>query len=556
MRVLIRFISRGSGGAIEQRDRLFDGEALTLGRATDQVLNLKDRRVELEHARIIRAGDRFLVSSRALTGVIVNGSVCRDATVGVGDTLQIGSNLLRFIAPGEGFDLAFTFELDPGVDARAIEPAALPLSLQEVGLRMRPWAWALFLVVLAGALLIPWLSSPQVGEILPTRQTVLPSDHAWGTGPLHSAHRSIGAKCEACHQRPFARVADDACVSCHGAGLHRHVTLQNLELPSLAATRCASCHHEHNEPSTLVRSDEKVCVECHADLQAVATRAVKLPAVSDFLREHPAFAASAVHDNSGLKFPHDVHLNPKGIKSLLDLEIMSCAGCHRADASGARFEPISMQRDCQRCHALSFDPREPERSVPHGRPERVVESLIEYYALQYLQGYPDALNTARPPRSAQRPGVDLSAAERARLLVRAREKAEITARDLFERRACQVCHEVQREAVAAGSGAAPRWQVTPVKLRTIWMPNARFSHAAHLTTLTPCATCHAAAKSRHASDVLMPKIETCRECHAGSGSASATQVASSCTSCHGFHIDANPLWMPVAGAQQIAKAQR
>lgn len=544
MRALIRFVSRGPGGAALQRDRIFDGEVITLGRATDQVINLKDRRVELEHARIVRAGGRVLVSSHALTGVLVNGTVCRDAPLAVGDALQIGANVLKLIAPPAGFDLAFTFELDTSVDARALEAPALLLTLQEVGARMQPWAWALSIVVLVAALVLPWLSSPQSGTLLPTRQTVLPSDHAWQSGPLHKAHAILSAKCESCHERPFVRVADQACLTCHAISLHRHLPPQNRQQSVLAATRCASCHREHDEPSTLARNDEQVCVSCHAHPQNSSQQAP----VADFLREHPAFAAAGIHDDSHLKFSHQVHLDGKGIKTLTSTEVMTCAGCHESQPGGARFQPISMQRHCQRCHALSFDPRQPERNVPHARPEAVLESLLEYYASEYLQGYPDALNTARPARKVERPGVDLSPEQRARVLARARTQAELTARDLLERRACSVCHEVQR------GKAASTWTVTPVTLRAIWMPKARFSHAAHATSLTPCKTCHAAASSKRSTDMLMPGIDTCRDCHAGSHAPSAPQIASSCTSCHSFHNRQNPLWR--AGSAPIADIVR
>ncbi len=546
MRALIRFISRGAAGAVEQRDRIFDGEVITLGRATDQVINLKDRRVDLEHARILRASGRFLVSSRALTGVLVNGTVCRDAPLTVGDVLQIGSNVLTFIEPPAQFDLAFTFELDVSVDTRAVEAQSLPLSLslQEVGVRMRPWAWALFTLVLLGALVVPWFSSPQSGALLPTRQTALPSDHAWQSGSLHTAHANLGAKCEACHQQPFVRVADQSCLTCHANSLHRHGALQNLKLPALAATRCANCHQEHNEPSTLVRNDERLCVSCHIDPQ----NNPRLQPVSDFFREHPEFAATNIKDDPHLNFPHDRHLDPKGIKTLTNTEVMTCAGCHEQQPGGARFQPISMSRHCQRCHALSFDPREPERSVPHATPAIVLTSLLEYYASEYLQGYPDELHTVQPASMVVRPGVDLNSKQRARVLARARTQADITARDLLERRACSVCHEVKR------GKAASSWDVTPVTLRAIWMPKAEFSHASHATSLTPCKTCHAAQKSQRSTDKLLPTIETCRDCHAGTQSVAASQIASSCTSCHGFHNPQNPLWQ--AGSAPIAKVVR
>ena len=350
MRALIRFVSRGAGGAVEQRDRIFDGEAITLGRATDQIINLKDRRVELEHARIVRAGGRFVVSSRALTGVLVNGRMCRDAPLAVGDELQIGANIVRLIAPPAGFDLAFTFELETGVNALAVEAPALPLTLREVGARMQPWAWALSLAVLAVALIVPWMSSPQSGAPLPTRQTLLPSDHAWQAGPLHTAHANLSAACESCHQRPFVRVTDQACLGCHAAALHRHQPPHSPQASVLAATRCASCHREHDEPSTLLRNNEQACVSCHATLPRAKQTAA---AAVDFLRQHPPFAASRSHDESHLKFPHDKHLDPRGIRTTSGREVMTCAGCHEPQVGGARLQPITMQRHCQRCHSLS-----------------------------------------------------------------------------------------------------------------------------------------------------------------------------------------------------------
>lgn len=64
------------------------------------------------------------------------------------------------------------------------------------------------------------------------------------------------------------------------------------------------------------------------------------------------------------------------------------------------------------------------------------------------------------------------------------------------------------------------------------MPGARFSHAAH--TQSECSACHAAATSKDASEVLMPAIAGCRDCHAGAV-AEPTQVRSDCGLCHDYH---------------------
>ncbi|HEU4530656.1 MAG TPA: cytochrome c3 family protein, partial [Steroidobacteraceae bacterium] len=127
-----------------------------------------------------------------------------------------------------------------------------------------------------------------------------------------------------------------------------------------------------------------------------------------------------------------------------------------------------------------------------------------------------------------------------RALERARTKALATARDLFERRACNSCHEVE----VAGAGEAASWRVGPVQLTREWMPKAHFSHARHSTTLTACTTCHAADRSARATDVLMPGIQACRDCHGGATRLAGSQalVPSDCTLCHSFHVPGNELW--------------
>jgi predicted CXXCH cytochrome family protein len=83
-----------------------------------------------------------------------------------------------------------------------------------------------------------------------------------------------------------------------------------------------------------------------------------------------------------------------------------------------------------------------------------------------------------------------------------------------------------------------------VRLTAEWMPKAHFDHARHATSLSECDSCHEASKSHEASDVLMPRIAACRECHGGTGDlhTADNRVASTCMLCHSFHVETNPLW--------------
>jgi hypothetical protein len=62
-----------------------------------------------------------------------------------------------------------------------------------------------------------------------------------------------------------------------------------------------------------------------------------------------------------------------------------------------------------------------------------------------------------------------------------------------------------------------------------WFPHSRFKHDSH--RLLNCTACHAdAPNSRLTSDVLLPTIESCRECHKPTGGA-----RTDCAECHTYH---------------------
>jgi predicted CXXCH cytochrome family protein len=95
---------------------------------------------------------------------------------------------------------------------------------------------------------------------------------------------------------------------------------------------------------------------------------------------------------------------------------------------------------------------------------------------------------------------------------------------------CTTCHAVQHDP--ARGVTSPAWQVAPIVTTSHWLPQSTFSHADH--TNAACTSCHGAATSRNAADILIPDIASCRTCHAGA-QKDAQKVVSQCDSCHGFH---------------------
>jgi predicted CXXCH cytochrome family protein len=297
----------------------------------------------------------------------------------------------------------------------------------------------------------------------------------------------------------------------------------------LGAVRCASCHLEHNEPAQLVNQHQALCADCHASPDAGSDPEI----ATDFLDRHPAFEVSLlqVPSESNLRFDHAMHLDAAGIVTPDGRRVVECAECHRPEPGGARMLPISMVDHCSGCHTLAFDPDAPTREVPHGNPAKVLQTLVEYYSARLLGADPDAAE-----QRVRRPGQALTRADRDRAAAEARVQALAVAEDLFMRRACAKCHLVSK---LDGRAEVP-WDVAPVTLTSVFLPQANFSHAAHQTEVTRCDGCHDASSSTTAADSLIPAIDSCRSCH-GSGIASrnnSTQIPSTCVMCHSFHFEA------------------
>jgi predicted CXXCH cytochrome family protein len=272
-------------------------------------------------------------------------------------------------------------------------------------------------------------------------------------------------------------------------------------------------------------------------------------------------AAAKPGDNSGLIFPHALHLSSKGCVATLAAKLrlptdakggLPCASCHQADQSGRGFAPVAMEKACASCHSLVFDQLYGvPRTLPHGEPQAVVATMLDFYKAEAVrvaqQG--DAGERHRPGQAALDRASDL----RQVVVTTANQRALERVRAIFSPGgACYGCHEVIRPAAPT----AINYDIAPVAVRNQLLPFATFDHRAHATAQLDCEQCHAARQSRSSTDVLLPGIETCRTCHGGQHQYAA--VASPCVSCHKFHgADASaPLMQAHAmSPQQISRAE-
>lgn len=388
------------------------------------------------------------------------------------------------------------------------------------------------------------------------RPTLAALDTMWNPGPLAASHQTWANDCRACHSESFSRVKDADCLVCHN-NITDHVDRKIVKVSELTEVRCATCHRDHKGAFGLAEQNKRYtatnCASCHADIKKSFDK-TQTANVSDFAREHPEFRVQIATDKPGvfnrvrldqkpvevskLKFPHDAHLVAAGVNGPKGKQKMVCADCHVADEAGVNFKTVNMKDHCQSCHTLGFEPAVPGRQVPHGSVAEVLNTLREFYGFVAMSGVPVDRPQDATPLFRVRPGKEEREASFVRGAGDARSRAAAAATELFEKTGCVVCHEVTRiNAPGEGSGRdLPQWKIAPVATQHAWMPKAKFDHKAHATA--QCVDCHKAPDSKKSAEVLMPAIDSCRDCHAGAKPV-AGKVQSDCGLCHGFHLPAH-----------------
>ncbi len=568
MRVLIRsFQQQGDQRIATERGLI--GERLTIGRGTNQDVYTPDLRAALAHAEIVHDRRGPLLIAKSANGVWVNGTPVESAKLEAGDIIEVGRFRLEVIAVGGVPELVLGYEekLSQAADLQA-RKASLKTRLSHTRLSLRGLAWGLMLLALTLGLLMPLFlryGGTHAGDTPRDRALAQAGnpfdDSVWLSGPVSSVHRYFVEDCAACHEKPFRQVRDTACLACHQDMAQHSDDTAMLQHPAFAGQQCTDCHREHNGPHSVSAQSPTLCTDCHANPDKEFA-AAKLQPASSFSTAHPEFApriaafdiktgkfsfskqrqpSAQLRETTNLVYPHDVHLNPKGIDSPEGKVVMQCADCHQADSRGVSFEPVNMEKHCASCHRLDFDPDDPDRELPHGRPEQIQGVVRDYYYAKALQG--GVMDGSAPAvvQQRRRPGETLPRDSARAALDWADARARRTMVDVFERRTCHYCHQVQRS-----DDPAKPWTVAPVNLQEHALDGARFDHGAHKAQ--PCSDCHGADHSKLSTDVLLPELASCRECHGDTGSD--RQVPSGCTLCHAFHIaDSHHFGGPAKGVK-------
>jgi len=556
----IRTVDFTATGREIVRERELEQAELSIGRAAENAIHLPDLAVEQRHVEVLPApGGKLRLRAAGTLGFTLDGRSVRDATVdpGEGSELALGSYRLQF-AREDGM-VAVTIR--QAAEREGGKGEALGgFSLAHVLPGKRPMAWAGLAAILIAFLALPVWSHLNRAPAEPDydRPGAVMMDASWRTGALSSVHHGLEDQCEACHTEPFVAVRDETCLACHKdiadhAAQPRQAVARGplgrfeaaqwdvahaFNKPGPGA--CTDCHTEHEGAGRMEPTRERFCADCHGSLDARLTDTA-LGNASDFGKAHPQFQvvlntapnqarrqrislAERPRQWNGLTFPHDLHLDARGGATQMARrlgsgngygEALECSDCHRPTADGVRFLPVDMENDCESCHSLVIDQvGGVYRKVRHGdarqaRAELMALGRASRPAIVTGRGRPGQYGEGGLYR-AEFGGPATGAA----LLARAMAKEGL----------CGECH-----TPAGGAGSL---EVMPVTQPSRYMIHGWFDHEEHKQE--QCTSCHAAAESGSASDLLLPGIAQCRDCHEGE-SARAAEVPSGCAMCHSYH---------------------
>lgn len=575
MTFILRQTSHTAEGREIVRASEHDGERLTIGRSAENALHLPDLALDPVHAEMrIIAPLRVRLSSLGGLGFEVDGRTVTDAELDAraGAELGFGSYRVRLGSEGDAIVLGVTRAMPDEDDAPDLTTA---FTLKGLLPGKRIGAWSFIGLILLAFLAWPvwtWASYRDVEK----RPAGFHADQSWSSGSLSLQHAALENNCQSCHDQAFVSVRDESCIACH-EDIHDHAKADRLIaargerdlggklLRSVAATfnkpegRCVDCHTEHEGKTEMQPTAQRFCADCHDGLDTRLTDTA-LENAADFGTAHPQFRPAIVTgpgqkpqfrrvsldrrptEDNGLKFPHALHLSKvNGVARMAQTlaadhgfgNALACKDCHTADPSGTRFQPVDMEQDCQMCHSLGIERIGGTlRTLRHGEPGQVVADLLALY-----RSTPAArpinlggMARRRPGDFAQGQTYDVwFGATRAR----PREAADAIRAVFSKGGACYDCHTITGPVDGRFD-----YRVAPVHQTARYFAKGWFDHDAHKTE--DCSTCHAAATSKAATDLLLPGIGTCRDCHGGE--ASNADVPSSCAMCHDYHFGPGAPW--------------
>ncbi|MGE3808145.1 MAG: hypothetical protein AB7K24_26075 [Gemmataceae bacterium] len=404
-------------------------------------------------------------------------------------------------------------------------------------------------------------------------------------------------------------VANARCQHCH-TGPDHHTG----QLPNLSCASCHRDHQ--GREFNLTRVVDHDCTQCHANLPPHTAPGSPTPVggpyanVTAFTTNHPDFR-SIKKDPGKLRFNHALHMTagmvldadarqkwtladvgsdyreryrqrqPEGQRDDAAPVQLECASCHQLSSGdfkidkplpalpgsvmpertlGAYMLPIVYENQCQGCHPLNFEPNPKGQlaaRVPHGiQPDQVTEYLWGVYAERNVQAKKFVPRRLVPGNDVTQEEKDARTELEKSLDAAQRYLYQSEMKVFPDKTTCGECHHYEES-----KGLIPQAIVRP-DVPQFWYQHGTFNHARHRGV--DCRVCHPNAfaqkpdgspnplASKDATDVLVPGIDNCRQCHAPHYRRDGLQLGGArfdCAECHTYHHRNKPAdWKQGIGA--------
>jgi hypothetical protein len=564
MAFLIRTIDFTAAGREIIRDRVVEQTSLTVGRAAECDVHLPDLAVEQRHVAIgLQSDGTLVVRALGTLGFGLDGRVVEHSVIDprTGGEIALGAARMAVAREADG-RIIVTIRQVAAEEGKGDALRGFSLASKLPSKRAMSWVFASAIILVL--LIVPVASHLARTPAKPdptgkTPGTVL-LDSAWSSGELSLKHHSLADNCESCHVAAFESVQDETCLSCHKE-IGEHAPMPRLargmaplsdgealqwkiaeSLGKEGPLGCVSCHSEHEGPVRTPAGSEDFCGDCHKDLGTRLTD-TELANAHDFGKDHPLFrpvyfasfgAAKPVRaapgakpvERSGLVFPHDVHMDAQGGAARMAVSLrqygkpLECADCHVLTPDKASFREVGMEDACEGCHSLVAGRTAAGgfSKLRHGDIKDLAEDLARISSgprapVGPARQRPGALGSASPYRA------DFGRPVRAYIGL---------SNALSAGGVCTECHLPTR-------GPTGQADLMPVNLPDRFLTGGYFNHEAHRKQ--ECTDCHAAETSKAATDLLMPDLKSCRECHLGAAAVKTGKIVpSDCAMCHAYHL--------------------
>jgi len=425
------------------------------------------------------------------------------------------------------------------------------------------------------------------GFFLPVSDAACTACHA---GPDHNAKSDTPA-CGSCHVEHVGRavlvqIADRHCVQCHG-----DLETKDGSPPAFHGSVTAFARGKHPEFAVNAGAGDRVArVRLDAKPEPTDATPIKLGHATHL--KAGLKGTEDVAKQQGMAGIANVTIKREGIADREGLQL-TCTFCHRLDERGQYMKEIVYETHCAACHPLGFEGsdtvaphekpaivrafirgtlseaydrcqaipggkagaeirtrcvdlgliKEPAGDAPRGRrrgggetetpPSDAPRGLRRGAGAEAETPPPDTPRglrrggaaeaeepAAEAPRGLRRGGAAAEAPPAPRGWV-AQKMATIEP-TLFGKQGCGYCHTLEGDEPSSVG-------VVPPAIPARWLPHSRFDHAAHRPLA--CTECHGGATaSDKTTDVLLPRLETCSECHKPRAGARAV-----CVECHRYH---------------------